>query len=104
MGQRKQSYLDTERHYNTKVIGATGASGTVIKPSGGKFGGIDILGVGAVSSTVEVYDGTVATGTKIFKRVGTAVGFHPRKDECLTSIRVVTVDSGGTMEIAVKWL
>ena len=88
--------------YVYAVIAGASAD-TTIKSTPGTIRRIKVWAVGAASSKVEVYDGTVAAGTKIDDILGTAVnpGDSALDVYCKTSIHVKTTDSGGAMRVTI---
>ena len=79
------------------IVSGAQADQTVLSGAGG-VACVTILVAGAASSYVEVYDGTVAAGTRIGRVDGTVAGNYDAPDAwCKSSVHVKAVDSGGNM-------
>jgi hypothetical protein len=89
--------------YNKTAISGASAD-TAVKAGAGVVRGVMVNAAGAASSTISVYDGSVA-GTAFAVIDGTQVGrFFEFDANCATSIHVKTVDSGGTLRLTVLWM
>jgi len=98
----RKTHLDVESANLTVVSGAQ--ADQTIKAGKGKWLGLRVWAVGAASSKIEVYNGTVAAGTKIDDIDGTAAGYHERNWHFSVSLHVKTTDSGGAMRVTVAYL
>ena len=100
---RRKPCTDTDDACNWAII--TGASAdTTIKARPGRLRRVRVWTVGAASSKIELYDGTVAAGTKLDELVLTAVVTLDIGVYCASSIHAKTTDSGGTAKVRVDYM
>lgn len=102
-GSKKQFRMDFPKFEAVRVEGDE--SDQEIKGSPGVLGRVAITKAGSASSTVTIYDGTVAAGTQIGGIIdGTSKGEFTYMVYFDTSLHVETVDSGNAIEVTVTYL
>lgn len=98
----KRRPTDTPAYHQYALVSGAQADQTILAEAGG-VARVHITAAGAASSYVEVYDGTVAAGTRIAYLAGTAVGATVEVHVwCLAAIHVKSVDSGGNLRAIVS--
>ena len=103
MAASKQRITQSDRHFDYLIVSGASAD-TTIKSRPGHLQRVRIWAVGGASSKIEVYDGTVAAGTKLTEIPMTAFGVQNMSIWCNTSIHVKTTDSAGTARVRVDFL
>jgi hypothetical protein len=87
------------------IIISGASADTTVKGRPGRLRRVRVWAAGAASSKIELYDGTVAAGTKIddipltSADVTRDLGVY-----CATSIHAKTTDSGGTARVRVDYM
>jgi len=96
--------IPREDGYPYAIVSGAQADQT-IKGSPGTVRRVKVWAIGDATSKVEVYDGTVAAGTKIDDIVGTAVNpaDPPLDVYCKSSIHVKTTNPNTAMRVTITF-
>jgi len=103
-GSKKLYPVDFPKFISLRVAGAT--ADTEVKASPGVLARVAVTTAGAASSTVKLFDGTVAAGTQIGGDIDGTKVMAEYTYFCYfdSSLHIETVDSGAGLEVTITYL